>query len=291
LTLIELLVAMVIATISGAALIQAMLAQGRAADNNEAWRVARTVSRGSLNRFLADLRAAEADGALDNLTADGRDVTIRVPYAFGIACGNSLPDLTVSILPVDNAVWAAARFGGFAWRGSLGRYRYRTVSTNGASVANGNQAVCDGQAPPIATLPPAAGSGTPGRVVRLNATSGMGGTSGVGTPTVGMPVILYQRVRYRFEASVAIPGRTALWREVLHGGANEELAAPFDSTAHFRFFVTGSDIPQTAVPSPRSLARGLELHLDGMSETIPRGTTTEKRLPVTSAVFFKNRHD
>ena len=56
LTLVELLVAMTVTTIVGAALIQVMLAQNRSSGNNEAWRVARAVSRGSLNRLLADLR-------------------------------------------------------------------------------------------------------------------------------------------------------------------------------------------------------------------------------------------
>ena len=46
-TLVELLVAMTVTTIVGAALIQVMLAQNRSSGNNEAWRVARAVSRGS----------------------------------------------------------------------------------------------------------------------------------------------------------------------------------------------------------------------------------------------------
>src|SRR4029077_5491532 len=80
LTLVELLVALTVTTIAGAALIQVMLAQNRASGTNEAWRVARAVSRGSLNRLLADLRVAEAEGALDALTVDGKNITLRVPY-------------------------------------------------------------------------------------------------------------------------------------------------------------------------------------------------------------------
>ena len=46
-------------------------------------------------------------------------------------------------------------------------------------------------------------------------------------------------------------------------GISEELAAPFDTTARFRFYSVGSSVAQTAVPSPRSDARGIEIHLDG----------------------------
>ena len=63
---------------------------------------------------------------------------------------------------------------------------------------------------------------------------------------------------------------------MLNGGPSEELAAPFDSTAHFSFYVVGSDVAQSAVPSPRSLTRGIEIHLDGMSEAAPPGSTDPK---------------
>ena len=126
LTLVELLVALTVTTIAGAALIKVMLAQNRASGTNEAWRVARAVSRGSLNRLLADLSIAEAEGALDGLTVDGRDITLRVPYAIGVACNTTLP-LAATMLPVDDAQWSAARFAGFAWRdNSTSAYRYRT---------------------------------------------------------------------------------------------------------------------------------------------------------------------
>jgi type II secretory pathway pseudopilin PulG len=285
LTLVELLVALTVTTIAGAALIQVMLAQNRASGNNEAWRVARAVSRGSLNRLLADLRIVEAEGALDVSTVDGRNITLRVPYALGVACNTTLP-MAVTLLPVDNAQWSAARFAGFAWRdNSTAAYRYRTASSSGATIFSpGTGSVCTTAG--ITTLPASAGGGTAGRVVNLNA-----GTMGSGTPSVGMNVFVYQQVRYRFAPSVALPGRVALWRQVLNGGPDEELAAPFDSTARFSFYVVGSDVAQGSVPSPRSLTRGVEIHLDGMSETAPLGSTDPKRVALTTSIFFKNRRD
>lgn len=285
LTLVELLVALTVTTIAGAALIQVMLAQNRAAGNNEAWRVARAVSRGSLNRLVADLRVAEAEGTLDISTVDGRNITLRVPYAMGVACNTTLP-MAVTLLPVDNTQWSAARFAGFAWRdNTTSAYRYRTSSGSGATIFSpGTGSVCTTAG--ITTLPASAGGGTAGRVVNLNASS-----MGSGTPSVGMNVFVYQQVRYRFMPSVALPGRIALYREVLNGGPNEELAAPFDSSARFRFYVVGSDVAQNSVPSPRSLTRGIEIHLDGESETTPAGSTDYKQMELTTSIFFKNRRD
>jgi hypothetical protein len=106
LTLVELLVALTVTTIAGAALIKVMLAQNRASGTNEAWRVARAVSRGSLNRLLADLSIAEAEGALDGLTVDGRDITLRVRTRSAVACNTTLP-LAATMLPVDDAAVGA----------------------------------------------------------------------------------------------------------------------------------------------------------------------------------------
>jgi prepilin-type N-terminal cleavage/methylation domain-containing protein len=292
LTLVELLVAMTVTAIVGAALIQIILAQNRSAGTNEAWRVARSVARGSLNRLLADFRIAEAEGVLDPAAAmSSQSITLRVPFAIGVACNTTVP-LTASLLPIDNTLWAASLtgFAGFAWRDeATGTYRYRTTSTTVSTVG---PAVCS--AAGIATLPASAGGGTAGRVVQLGAPS-MGNTVAPYTslvPTVGMNVLLLQQVRYRFAPSVALPGATALWREVLSGTPiSEELAAPFDSTARFRFYVTGSSVAQDAVPSPRSLTRGIEIHLDGLSESAPLGSAAPKRVGLTTSIFFKNRRD
>ena len=289
LTLVELLVAMTVTGIVGAALIQIIMAQNRSAGTNEAWRTARSVSRGSLNRLLVDLESVNADSALE-AGATAQSITFRTPYAFGVACNTTIP-LTVSVLPVDNSAWAAARFAGWAWRDAAsGKYRYRMGSP---TLSAGNAAVCN--AANIVTLPASAGGGTAGRVVQLGAPSmgTSGGYSGL-VPTVGMNVMLLQRVRYSFAPSDAlaamVPRPIALFREVI-GGTREELAAPFDTTARFRFYVTGSDVPQDAVPSPITMTRGIEVHLDGMSETVPQGSITNKRMQLTTSIFFKNRRD
>jgi hypothetical protein len=106
---------------------------------------------------------------------------------------------------------------------------------------------------------------------------------------VGTPVFLLQRLTYEFKSSAALPGRTALWRTVGATAQADELVAPFDATARFRFFVTGSDTAQADVPNPLSTMRGLELSLSGQSERAPEGGAAPKANKVVTAVFFNNQ--
>jgi hypothetical protein len=164
-------------------------------------------------------------------------------------------------------------------RGSTGAYTYVTT---GATLTNpGTLANCTGAS--ISTL--AAYNGSPaGSVINLAGTISP-------TPTAGSLVFLLRRIRYEFKASTAVPGRIGLWRTTLAGGATEELAAPFDSTARVRFYVLNATAAQAAVPSTLSDTRGLEFILDGQSERTPRGSPSPKVASVTTSVFFENRPD
>jgi hypothetical protein len=104
---------------------------------------------------------------------------------------------------------------------------------------------------------------------------------------------MYSRVRYEFKASTAVPGKLGLYRTTLPAvGApdEEELVAPFANTAHWKFFaVNGGSVAQAAAPASLGDMRGLELHLDGISENIAPGMVSNESAPFTTAVFFKNR--
>jgi prepilin-type N-terminal cleavage/methylation domain-containing protein len=290
-TLIELLVSLVITAIIGAALVRMVLSQARFMDQQEAWRDARSVSRSGINRLVSDLRPVEAVGGVEAAVAGGQDLTIRVPYAFGIICRTNLTVTTVSLLPVDSAMFAAPGYSGFAWRNSSGVYTY--VAGTAVPAVPGTVADCANALPNpfgITTLPSLNGSPA-GQVANL--------TSAAALPTappdgalVGSIVFLYRRVRYEFKNSVIIPGRTGLWRTTLGiGGTTEELAAPFANTARVNFYVLNGATAQAAVPGTLADIRGLELKLDGMSERTPGGSAAPKTSNVTTSVFFENRPD
>ncbi len=273
-TLIELLVGIVIFAIIGALFTKLITVQGRFFDRQGMGNAARNVSRASLNRVVSDFRMIEATGGV--IAATPTSLTIRIPYAIGVVCKNSLIGGTVlSLLPVDSTSYAEADFYGYAWRNfQTGAYAY---VENPAARFDGDPADC--VAMNVTTVPN-------GKTVRITPTVPV--NAGLGTP-----VFLYARIRYEFKASNAVPGKLGLYRTSLltNGGEDsEELVAPFANTAHWKFYtVNGGGIPHDAVPANLADMRGLELHLDGTSENIVAGQVSAEQAPFTTAVFFKNR--
>jgi hypothetical protein len=220
----------------------------------------------------------EASGGV--VAATSTSLTIRIPFAIGVVCkNNAFGTATVlSLLPVDSTTYALAVANGvygYAWRNfSTGVYSY---VENPASEANGDAAVCTGVN--ITMVPN-------GKTVQV--TPPVPAVAGLGTP-----VFLYNKVKYEFKASTAVPGKLGLYRTVIApNGAltTEELVAPFANTAGWKFFaVNGGSVAQVAPPANLADLRGLELHLDGISESIAPGQLTNETAPFTTAVYFKNR--
>jgi len=266
-TLVELLIGVIIMAVIGAALIKLIIVQSRAFEQSRERIGGRQVSRSAMNLVFSELRMVDAAGGV--VTANRDSVTLRVPYAMGVLCvaGGS----AVALLPTDSAVYAAAGFSGYAYRDSAsGVYQY---VEGGASLAAGSAVTCTG-----------AGFNMPAqsRFITLAPPLPL-------TATAGTPVLLEQRITYAFAASVILPGRQALWRRVNATNTSQEVAMPFDTSRAFRFFVREGDSAQTAVPSPLSDIRGLELVFAGQSERKPRGRTQFFTEPLVTAVFFGNR--
>jgi prepilin-type N-terminal cleavage/methylation domain-containing protein len=290
-TLVELLLSLVVTAIVGAALVRMVLSQARFMDQQEAWRGARSVSRGGINRLLSDLRVVEATGGLEAAAGGGQDFTVRVPYAFGIMCSTTGALTTLSILPVDSAMFAAPGFSGFAWRSAAGAYTYQTTAvalTNPGTPANCTAAVPVNIHPASGGALPSINGSPAGKVVNV---AGAVPLVAAGGPPVGSIFFMFRRVRYEFKNSTALPGRTGLYRTMVSGGTTEEIATPFANTARVNFYVLNTVAAQAAVPGTLSDVRGFELKLDGMSERTPGGSSAPKTANVTTSVFFENRPD
>jgi hypothetical protein len=187
-------------------------------------------------------------------------------------------------------MYNAPGHSGFAVRADDGTYAYYTSTVlDGipANIGNGN---CTGVAAPdkpITTL--ASMNGSPaGNTITVTSTAAF-------NPAVkkGQIVFLYRRIRYQFKNSVALAGRTGLFRAPVDavGGPEEEIATPFAATARVNFFVLNNAVAQAAVPGTLGDIRGLELVLDGMSERAPQGSATYKTANIRTSVFFENRPD
>ena len=272
-TLIEMIVGVVIFAIVGALFTKLLTVQGRFFDKQGNGNAARNVARASLNRVVSDFRMIEATGGV--LDATSTSLTIRVPFAIGVVCASNNASTAVSLLPVDSVIYHAPGFYGYAWRSATtGAYTY--VENPAAEEKNTGQNACN--AANITTL-------TNGRTTRI--------TPLIAGSSLGTPVFLYRRIRYEFKASTAVPGKFGLYRTVIFPNGSEsteELVAPFAATARYRFFVASDN--QTAQDNPPANLgdiRGIELHLDGVSEVIAAGKTSPESAPFTTAVFFKNR--
>lgn len=267
-SLAEMMVALVIAGIIGTALSRLVINQSRFVSLQDGLMKARSGARSALLVLTSELRAI-SDGGL--VQASGDSITIRVPYAFGVACQQISGGKTVvSLLPTDSSIYGASRASGYAWRDSTGNYSFVEPATVSA-------ATCTAPSPSITTL---SATGWPARAVAV-------APNVVATPA-GAIVYLYQLIRYAFATSVEVPGRRALWRTVLSTGTRDELVVPFDSSAKFQFLVGNAYALQSAPPAVLDSVRGVRVKLVGASETAPQGRTVPVKFDLTTDLLFRN---
>ena len=294
-TLIEIITSLAILGIIGLAFVRLVVSQARFTEGQMALRNARSVSRNAMNIMLTDLRMVQDSGGL--LFAARESVTMRIPVAFGLLCNNTPGSTTISLLPIDEAQTALGEYAGWAYRDSAsGQFVYNNATTpkpfNSLDAGNVNKCTDNGlvlgaQQPGIE---PVTFLGHTGKIVQL------ADPAVIATPNHGWPVFLYQQVTYRFQGSSAYPNRIGLFRKVKTDIPTspivDEIIAPFDNSARFRFYVLNSDVAVDSAPAPANLhlVRGLELVLAGSSPRKQQGRSEAQQALVTG-VFFKNRRD
>lgn len=267
-SLAELMVALVMAGIIGVALTRLLINQTRFIAAQEGSMKARAGARAGFNAVIQELRMVTAGGLID-ATADS--LTVRVPYAFGVACRQVSGARTgVSLLPTDSASYAAATPSGYAWRDATGTWTFEEPVV----VSAGTVGDCNGASPRIDLVPN-------GQRIRVN-------PNNLSTP-VGGAIYLYQKVRYALAESADVPGRLALWRTVLSTGTREELVTPFDTSSAFGY-LTGNALTYSAsAPAVLDSARGIRLRLVGLSEQTPEGRTEPSKFDLSTDIVFMNR--
>jgi len=283
-TLNEVMISLVILSVIGAAFTRILTYPTRYLAHETSLRTARSVARAANNILLSDLRAVQDSGGVDSVGSGGQFIRILVPYRFGLVCGTATNVTTVSMLPVDSATTALSVYKGFAWRDSLtGRYHYimpANPTTTDIPVASTSPATCTGNGAGQAQLTTVSTTGRAGSILDLNSAAPSGAT-------LGAPVFFFQKVSYSFRASNVYTNAYGLWRNV-EGGENEELVAPFDSTAaRFRFYQPGDDTSRVVPPTVDQI-RGIELVLAALSPLKSSNKASKPMQKVTTSVFFKN---
>jgi len=282
-SLVEIITALTILGIIGAAMTKMLLSQTRGYQYDNGGRRSRTVARSAMNIMITDLRMTQDNGGVSYLDATNhRRADVRVPVAFGVVCEVTGSAVAMAITPVDSFQLATIKFGGYAVRdATTGIYSY---------VAGGTLSPTD-----------------PGRChssgVKIFAdTITMGGRAGAVVEATGVPpagtvvgsmAMLWQTVRYSFDSSRAYPNRAGLYRIVSNATSADtnELIAPFSWSARFSYFTNpaqAKDSATTSVPADLNQVRGLKILLAAeAADTVP-GYTGPKKSPLTTAVFFKN---
>lgn len=265
-TLIELLVSIVVVSVIGASLARLYTSQLDFQRTEDAMRDSRSSARAALNVLMSDMRMIDSGGGVVSAAAD--DITLRVPYSFGVACASGVAASVLSLLPSDATAYANAGYSGWAWRnGTTGQWVYEESVV---TLSDPGTAVCD--AASVAVL---AGGRT------LAIVPGLPGVS------VGDPVMLFQQIRYRFDDSNSLPGRQALFRSVVATNQDSELVAPFANTARFRFY-TDWATAQDAAPADLSTIVGFEISLDAESVVDSPRRAQPEPFSLTTSIFFKN---
>jgi type II secretory pathway pseudopilin PulG len=265
-TIVELMIALSVFGFFGAAGVRLLRSQSTFYDTQFKQREARAVSRAAVNMVLSELRMVESTGGVESVSADA--ITLRVPYAMGVFCGNASGASVIALLPTDSTVLANAVPSGHARRDVRGAYTYTNASV---AMGAGSAAVCT-----AANITPLSGA-TVVAVTPLVPASA----------TAGDVVFLYQRLRYEFAGSGVLPGRRALWRVVVDANTREELAAPFDGASRFRFFQFDRDTSDATANAAD--VRGIELVLDAASQSARAGTGSAERSSFRTSVYFTNR--
>jgi prepilin-type N-terminal cleavage/methylation domain-containing protein len=285
-TLPELVIGLMILGIVSGALVRLLMVQGRFAESQEAYRNSRGVSRDAYNVMMTDLRMVQDTLAIQAASRDS--VKVRVPYVYGIVCGNLAGITTASMVPVDSALYAMAKYGGVAWD-SAGVFQFKP--TTGIAPTYSDPTICldssatGAKVDSIVFTDSASGRTRGGRTMSLNPI--------LPNAKPGDPVFIWQEITYVFAPSVAYPGMRGLYRSVTNGATpiRDEIIAPFDTSARFKFYVLNNDTSQAAAPANLNQIKGLDLVLNARSPRIPADSKTPKLTKVRTAVYFKDRRD
>jgi hypothetical protein len=279
-SLAELIVAFTLLALLGATFARIMTSQGRFADQQNALRHARTVTRQGMNILLSEARMVQDSGGVDSASTDGKAIRLIVPYRFGLNCGVSGGKNVLSMLPVDSLMVAQAVYAGWAYRSAAGVYSVVTPAAPlgvDAPAASADAAQCTGSGSGQAQF----------RTLTLGARTGtVLDVPTVGAAPKGQAVFFYQRITYQFKTSTAFPGWNGLFRSV-QGGPTDELVAPFDTSARFKYWTAGA-VASVATPPALALIRGVDIVFAGRSGYTAMGKTAPSMSTVVTSIFFKN---
>jgi Tfp pilus assembly protein PilV len=220
-SLIELLIALLIATSIGALVFTIFAVQNRFYAATSVSGRAQQTARGASDLVASELRAVSR-GALRVATPSR--LAARVPLTIGIVCSLPAGGDVNAYFPLDGAAITASEVKGFAVRASSGSWSYTPAAWGSLFVSSGGAAVteCTGQG--------GVSSGFGTDYMLLNDVASLASPA----PDTGSAILLYTEIEYRFAASALEPGTLGLFRGP-YGGTLVEYASGFAFEAQFEY--------------------------------------------------------
>jgi len=125
-SLVEIITALTILAVIGAAMTKMMLSQTRNFQYDSGGRRSRTAARSAMNILITDLRMTQDNGGVTAVDATNNlSVDARVPIGFGVVCSTAGTSLIMALAPVDSFQYEAMKFGGYGVRNATtGIYSY-----------------------------------------------------------------------------------------------------------------------------------------------------------------------
>ncbi|MFQ5890055.1 MAG: PilW family protein [Gemmatimonadota bacterium] len=238
-TLVEMLIAIVITGVLGAAVMSLLLSQNRFYGKNDDVIYAQQSLRAAVDLMSAELRMASPG---DLLAATPDSVSFRFDVLRAVVCDSTGAD--EATLFVYDSVSNANLVTGFSGTAYSGPYDSAFVYADGWTGVVGStgatpKATCTGLGAPATSAD-----------VYYRTVTGWQGNFAQGVPDRGSLVREYGRLTYRFASSGFGTGQ-ALWR------GSQELVSPFQNGAAFSYVMADSTVQSTvavaAFPNVRSV--------------------------------------
>lgn len=265
-TLVEVLIAIVVAGVLGASLMGLVLGQQRFYGHSDDAILAQQNTRAALDLMAAELRMASPT---DLIVAQTDSVSVRFDILRGVSCDTLTADQ--AIVFVYDSVGSANLPAGFRGTAYSGAYDSTWVYADGFtpsvnSTGGTNATYCQARGAPAS--PPASS---------FRQTSGWTGSFASGPPR-GATIRWYGRLDYWFGPSTSTSGE-AIWRN------NQELVTPFEAGARFQYVMDDGSVQSSVAAGQLANVRQIRVQVAALGDGSNRWGV---RRPITYDIPLRN---
>ncbi len=245
-TLIEVLIAITVATVLGAGILTLVLGQNRFYGHNDDAIYAEQSLRAAMDLMASELRMASPD---DILAAEPDSVSVRFDLMRAVVCAVNAGEVDLFVYDSVSNANLPAGFRGTAVSDPYSEdFLYDNAFDASGAQSGGAQTSCGNRGAP---------TGEPLRNYRR--VDGWPSTLAAATDT-GSVVRVYGRLTYRFDDSDFVDSGLAVWRNT------QELVSPFDEDAAFQYVMADGSVQSAVSPADFEDVRIIRIDVTAMGD-------------------------